>query len=408
MHRRTVLIGATLLIAPMTVLSTAAPASAESVEDSFGVATEMIVWLEPGADAADVARDHDVVLLHSLVASKGIHLYGSDLELDEGKIKKVFDKDERVRYAEPNYEGVSADGNRFHAWPRGSYRHGASGQSISPTDLQADIEALHTRATGAGVTIALLDTGVDADHAALVGHVDQGWDLIDDDADADDVAAGLDADGDSQIDEAWGHGTHLAGIMMQIAPDARVLSYRVLDSDGTGRAYAVAAAIFDAVDRGADVINLSFGVDHKSTSKMLKDAMKYAKEAEVIVVAAAGNDGDDEKRYPAASSDVISVGALDQNANRLATFANYGWVEVAAPGVDVMSTLPGDFVGSWSGSSMAAPFVSAQAALLLDAFDEEKPKKIAEAIRKSSRKLERGNKIKDGAVDIAASFAELD
>jgi subtilisin family serine protease len=127
------------------------------------------------------------------------------------------------------------------------------------------------------------------------------------------------------------------------------------------------------------------------------------------VVAAAGNDGLGNKRYPAAEKDVMAVGAHDRGAEQLAPFANHGdWVEVAAPGVGVLSALPGGGFGTWSGSSMAAPFVAGQAAVLAALAPDEKSKKIVDAIRKSSRKPGRGNKVKHGLIDILGSIDELD
>lgn len=396
--------------APTCVVSTnTAFADFGDIAPAPEIATEMIVWLEDGADPTDVAVANSVVLIETLVGRQNIHLFGSVESLDAGKVKKVFDKDDRVRYAEPNYEGASADGNRAHAWPAGPRPLVPDGTSFGGGPELLDLDHVHEMSTGAGVVVAILDTGIDADHEAFAGRVGAGWDFVDDDDDPDDERIGLDADADGMYDESWGHGTHIAGIVAQVAPDAEIVPYRVLDSEGYGQVFAVAAAIFDATDRGVDVINLSFGLDHQSRSKMLKDAMKYAKDADVIVVAAAGNDGRKDERYPAGEKDVMSVGALDQDAEEMATFANHGkWVEVAAPGVSVMSALPDGQFGTWSGSSMAAPFVAGQAALLIALAPDEKPKNVVNAIRKSSRKPDHGNKVKYGMIDILGSFDELD
>ncbi len=393
----------------VTMLIPTGPASAEQGgEGPYDIATEIIVWLEDGADPFAVAATNDVVLLDTLVGRQNIHLYGSTETLDEGKVKKAFDKDERVRYAEPNYEGASADGNRAHAWPLGPRPMTSNGVAFGTGLEPLRLDLAHQISTGEGTSVAILDTGIDADHEAFDGHVQTGWDFVDDDDDPDDERSGLDADGDGMADETWGHGTHVAGIVVQVAPDADIVPYRVLDSEGEGRVFAVAAAIFDATDREVDVINLSFGLDHQSKSKMLEDALKYAKDADVLVVAAAGNDGLDDKRYPAAEKDVMSVGALDLDAQEMASFANHGgWVEVAAPGVSVMSALPDGQFGIWSGSSMAAPFVTGQAALLIAVSTEQKPKKVINAIRKSSRKPGHGHKIKYGMIDLMSSFDEL-
>lgn len=390
----------------------ATPASADVVPDASAdtpIATEMIVWLEPGADPVDVAAANGVVLLRTLVGHRNIHLFGSVEPLDDKHVSKVFDKDDRVRYAEPNFEGASADGNRAHAWPL-PQRPSLAGWT--PVGLGIDalrLDVVHQTSTGAGAVVAILDTGIDIAHELFDGRARPGWDFVDDDPDPADERNGLDSDGDGMVDEAWGHGTHVAGIVAQVVPGAEIVGYRVLDSEGTGRVFAVAAAIFDATDRGVDVINLSFGLDHESKSKMLSDAVKHAKDHDVIVVAAAGNDGRGDKRFPAADKDVMSVGAQDRAGEQMASFANHGdWVEVAAPGVGVMSALPDGQYGSWSGSSMAAPFVTGQVALLAAIAPDAQPKKLVNAIRKSSRKPGMGYKIKHGLIDIMGSIGELD
>jgi subtilisin family serine protease len=400
--------------AALQLIAVAIPGTAGAEDKrSTVVLSQVIMWTENDADAVQVAHDNDVVILETLVGSSGIHLVGSTTEDKQSDLAKTLQKDERVRFAEPNYEGESADHDRFHAWWSDHGSDGDGANSVSGSFVAAgqtiDLTGAHAEATGAGVTVAVIDSGVDADHEQLRGRVTAGWDFVDDDDEPDDVAVNADTDGDGHVDEAWGHGTHVAGIVAQVAPDAEIWSYRVLNSNGSGTAYGVAAALFHATDRGVDVINLSFGLDQKYRSKVLKEALKYAKTQGVIVVAAAGNDGGKAKRYPAADKDVLAVGAADGDGAGLAAFANHGdWVEVAAPGIAVHSTLPNGGYGSWSGSSMAAPFVAGQAALLLDAAPDEKPKKIVEAIEKSSRKADHGNKFKHGVVDVEASLSEFD
>ena len=252
------------LLLPVGVLGSA---SSVAATDDAPTLTEIIVWLsddpDDHADHADheggeqfdiaqfdidaLAAEHGLVVLDSLVKAKGIYLLGAPADLDEKLIKKLFDKDDRIRYAEQNFEVGSADGYRLHAWPSGrSVDRGMGGRG----ELAIDVGDAHSHATGAGVDVAILDTGIDSTHPFLVDHVLPGWDFVDDDDDPADEAGGLDSDLDGLVDEAWGHGTHIGGIVAQIAPDARIMPYRVLDSDGVGHTYALAAAIFDAVDRG--------------------------------------------------------------------------------------------------------------------------------------------------------------
>lgn len=247
-------------------------------------------------------------------------------------------------------------------------------------------------ATGAGVRVAVLDTGVDATHPALVGHLDPGYDFVDGDADPSEQGTRLDA--------AFGHGTHVAGIIARIAPAARIIPMRVLDPQGGGDTWAIGEALLRAVDPdgnpatddGAHVINLSLGstgrtrwmdalahlaqcgvaaaddpVTDQSDAGYNADRERCSRSAGAVIVAAAGNDGSNSLRiYPAAEGayGLVSV-AAGRADGRLAGFSNSGnWIDLAAPGDALTSAVPGGGYGTWSGTSMAAPVVSATAALV--------------------------------------------
>ena len=223
----------------------------------------------------------------------------------------------------------------------------------------------HRRATGAGVIVAVLDTGIDFGHPLFEGKLEPGFDLVDPGTPPIDEANGIDDDGDGEVDEGYGHGTMTAGVVLAAAPEARILPIRVLDSDGRGSASRVAAGIYRAVDEGARVINLSLGTSTFSAS--LSEAVRYAYNRGVILVAAAGNDGEaDQVDFPGNDPFVISVSALRADGRR-ARFANgRRGNSVAAPGSDVIGPMP---VGTWgkgSGTSFAAALVSGGAALLVE------------------------------------------
>ncbi|HMQ56030.1 MAG TPA: S8 family serine peptidase, partial [Anaerolineae bacterium] len=192
------------------------------------------------------------------------------------------------------------------------------------------------------------------DHPALADRLVAGFDYLDDDATPDDTGDG----------EVRGHGTHVAGIIKLVAPEAKLMPVRVLDSYGYGNVFVIADAILWAAENGAGVINLSLGTARES--ELMSDII-----AEVIgsygtvIVAAAGNLSSSDPQYPAAlDEDILAVGAGDQNKNR-AEFSNYGdWLDVAAPGDKIYSTFPTSGYATWSGTSMSTPFVAGQAALL--------------------------------------------
>ncbi|KOT30038.1 serine protease [Streptomyces caelestis] len=267
---------------------------------------------------------------------------------------------------------------------------------------QWSLEAMHTeeawRTTkGAGVTVAVLDTGVEADHPDLDGNVLTGKDLV--------------GFGASEGDRAWArHGTAMAGIIaghghgpgnadgvMGIAPEAKILPVRVILEDGDpsraearkSRGNALAEGIRWAADHGADVINLSLGDDSASAHPEPGEdqAIQYALGKGVTVVASAGNGGEkgDHVSYPAAYPGVIAATAVDRYGTR-APFSTRRWyATVSAPGVDVIIADPDHKYYEGWGTSAAAAFVSGAAALVRAAHPDLAPAQIKRLLEDTAR-----------------------
>ena len=235
------------------------------------------------------------------------------------------------------------------------------------------LEAMHLpeawdRTTGSSNQIlAILDSGVDSSHPDLQGRLVPGYDFVNNDSDPSDD---------------FGHGTMVAGIAAAQTNNGRgvagatwqgmIMPVKVLDSHGSATDFDIAAGIHYAVDHGAGVINMSLG--GPGASDTLQQAVDYATSHNVVVVAAAGNDGGTADasvpHYPAACNGVIAVGATDASG-RLADFSSYGpWVSVLAPGVGIVSTeVPTasngySYYGSGDGTSFSSPLVAAVAVLL--------------------------------------------
>ncbi len=261
------------------------------------------------------------------------------------------------------------------------------------------------------VVIAVIDTGVDWDHPDLAaniwynpgeipgnetdddgnGFIDdhRGWDFVED---AEECVPPDDcSDRDNDPMDVQGHGTHVAGIAGAVTNNdegiagvtwgCKIMAVRAgyKDTDGNGKLEIDDAvdAIHYAVDNGAHVLNLSWGGRPKiipanpdDAFPLIKEAIVYAAQKGVIICAAAGNDGSKNEFWPAAYSDplVLAVGSTD-NDNQKASTSNYGdWVDVSAPGVDILSTCVGGSYCNKSGTSMATPHVAGLAGLLFSRF----------------------------------------
>lgn len=236
------------------------------------------------------------------------------------------------------------------------------------------LPAALARADGRGTVVAIMDTGVDAGHPLLAGSIASGgFDFVTGTADASDRNDGIDSDGDGVPNELVGHGTFVASMVHLVAPGARLLPVRVLDGDGNGRLWTLARGITHAVDRGVEVINVSIVSDYDSAA--VEAAIDEATALGIVVVASAGNCGNEERLFPAAKSNVLGVAATD-HVDRKAGFSNYGdQIDLAAPGASplqgtpvpansILGALPGGRYGAGSGTSFAAPIVAGVAALV--------------------------------------------
>ncbi|MFE7412673.1 type VII secretion-associated serine protease mycosin [Streptomyces laurentii] len=293
---------------------------------------------------------------------------------------------------------------------------------------QWGLEALHTGTVwqttrGEGVTVAVLDTGVDATHPDLEGSVLPGTDLI--------------GFGAARGDRAWArHGTAMAGIIaghghgpgggdgvLGVAPKVRILPVRVIlegsdkqrDKARKSRGTALAEGIRWATDHGADVINLSLGDDSESAHPDAGEdaAVQYALDKGVSVVASAGNGGEkgDHISFPAAYPGVIAVAAVDRYGTHAAFSTSRWYATVSAPGVDIVIADPDRRYYEGWGTSAAAAFASGAVALIRSAHPDLTPAQIKRLLVDTARSRPDGGRSDDkgyGTVDPAAAIKAAD
>ena len=314
---------------------------------------EVLVKFKHGASSEKVKS---LIARHNAVVEDKIS--GIDVDVlqigvgQELEKAKAFREEPLVEYAEPNYVAYALE------IPNDPYFWNQWGLTWTQTS-----DAWNTTHGNSGINISILDTGVDQSHQDLMSKITTNQNFT----------------RSKTADDRYGHGTHVAGIAAAVTNNGlgiagigwgcSLMNVKVLGDKGSGKYSWIANGIIWAADNGAKVINMSFGGSRSSDT--LKSAVDYAWNKGCVLTAAAGNNSDSTPLYPACYDNCIAVAASDRSDNR-ASFSNYGdWVDVAAPGVDIFSTLPDhknrtdqDYYGYMSGTSMAASHVAGMAGLV--------------------------------------------
>ncbi len=323
----------------------------------------VFVRLQPGASIASLNATYGTTLrAGDSIPSRNMYL----LDLPEGASESTFvdllAADPRVLRSDFNFYTI--DGN-----PNGTTRR--MYLSVPPADYDSDatpgvvgVPAAWTQSTGAGAIVAVLDTGVDSSHPLLAGRVLSGFNFLTNATGTLETLQNVDTSLNGEFDELYGHGTLVAGLVTRLAPDSRVLPVTVMDSDGMATIFRLSQGLFYALDRGAHVANVSMGME--TDPQLLREVISEVEAAGLIVVASAGNRANNNPDYPAGASNVGLLAITATNdADQRAAFSNYGtWVSLSAPGVDIVSPVPGGGYGIASGTSLSAPLVAGGAALV--------------------------------------------
>jgi thermitase len=333
-----------VVLLPMLLFSGTAFAALPEV-GSAG-AEELLIKFRPDVNPSEMAQIHRQQggQVKETIPSIGVQV----VTIPSGKAAekiKGYSANPKVLYAEANYLATAI------YTPDDAYFDKQWGLN----KIQAP-QAWDVTKGSSSIEIAILDTGVDLDHPDLTGK----------------IVESINFTSSATADDIYGHGTHVAGIaaastnngvgVAGLGYSSSIVNVKVLGDDGKGYYSWIAKGIIWAADNGAEVINLSLG--GSSASSTLEDAVNYAWNKGTIVVAAAGNNGSSSPFYPAYYLNTMAVAATDIN-DSLASWSNRGeWVDVAAPGVGIYSTLKDGGYGNKSGTSMASPYTSGLAALL--------------------------------------------
>jgi hypothetical protein len=390
----------------------------ESVEPGSNKETTVRTG-EDNGNASHYANDEIVVKFHSSLTEKQLLELRKELDLsvvrhtgktyvfrskkhETKQLKAYFVDKWKPEFVEPHYLYLTNEVNG------GSVNNG---NTFVPNDTlyseyQWNLPEIATE-NGWNVTrgstdviVAVVDTGVQSDHPDLIGRLVTGTNIVDPSRPPDDDV---------------GHGTHVAGIIAAEVNNnegvagmtwfTKIMPVKVLDSSGAGSTYSVAEGIIWATDHGAHIINMSLG--NYAEAQFLHDALKYAHDHGVVLVAASGNDNTDRPGYPAAYPEVIAVSATDQGEGR-AQYSNYGdYIDVAAPGTSIPSTYPGSRYAALSGTSMASPHVAALASLIRAANSKLTNDEVMEILRRTAKDLGTAGKDNDfgyGQIDVRAAL----
>jgi thermitase len=320
-----------ILVALVAALVPASAAAAAPRLDPRGLAVsgEAIVRFEPGTDPGERAAARDAA---GVELERTLQLPRAQVVSFDGPVRAALTRLERrgdVAYAQPNY--------RYEALappPNDTFFGSLWGLGANPG---VGALAAWDRTRGAGQVIAIVDSGIDLTHPDLADRLVPGFDFV---------------DGDANPDDYQFHGTHVAGTaaatagngigVAGVAPEASLMAVRVLDGNGGGTSSGVGSGIVYAAQQGADVINLSLG-GPGGGDQFLSDALAVARNFDAVVVAAAGNEGNNNDAQPHTpcalpGEHLICVAALTSGGT-LPGFSNFGatTVDLAAPGADILS-----------------------------------------------------------------------
>jgi thermitase len=390
--------------------STASNTQVQALSQRSGIKAlqgQSIVRLKPGVKPEIFAQLHGLRL--KMAIGLGMFVF------EGAKPFAALAQDPNALWAEPNYEIQlpSMQPRALTAVPPRQENPQLPNDPLLPAEygfaLTGTDKVWKTQPGRPDVIVAVVDSGLDGKHPELQGQWIEGFDFT----------QKVPAPGGAE--DGYGHGTHVAGIIgakanngqgiAGIAPGCKLMPVRIFNNFGHSEGGLSTTAILWAVDHGAKVINASWG--SPMLSEAAKAAYEYAIAKDVVFVAAVGNSGkEDTEYYPGASLEAIGVSAINAD-DRWASFSTFGdWVDLAAPGANVLSTYPmalGNGYKIMDGTSMAAPFVTAAAALVRSQYPDWNQAQVRAQLERTAKDVIMTGKDKYagwGRVDIARAVLE--
>jgi hypothetical protein len=399
----------------------------------------IVVELNPGAQIGNVTAVTGTTVRDSIPGSRYYLLEAppltstNDLQLLVAVIQqsphaRFAELDQRTWIPETSYCGIQGEASTQGCTTVGVLTGIAGAREFRSQDWLERIGARAAQNLPAPTEciVAVIDSGVDLTHPDLVGALySDGYDFVHHVPGAWDTANLVDDDHDGLVDEGFGHGTHVAGTILLVAPRARILPLKVVDDEGNGWGFDIAKAVWYASNSGARVINLSLGLN--KSSQVLTDALSRALAQGISVFASAGNTARAQVQFPGNMSNdassvftvppiyphgVVCVTAVD-DADRLAYFAAWGaLVDVSAPGTSICSTYPGGRYAWWSGTSMSCAIASGACALVRTVVPSGAGTPPAEGVVASAFPIDAWNpghagQLGHGRVDVMAAILSL-
>jgi subtilisin family serine protease len=280
---------------------------------------------------------------------------------------------------------------------RSSIRYSGHGSSVAAiydryatfsrnTNLWAQINFMPNRRKFVPITVGVVDTGVSPLQPDIRSNIIAGANFVNPSQTIDDMPQGLDTNGNGVFDEATGHGTMVAGLIVQMVPNTPLVIAKSADSDGIGSSWTVLQGVIYCVENGARLINISLGSSEPLAE--LEGVLGWVEESGALIISPIGNDASNTFLYPAGYPSVVCVTGLLPDSTK-APFSNWNTIaRVSAPATGILSAWWDGGTAVWSGTSLAAPLVVGATAAALAANPTKTPAEIRDAIEKSGTNID--------------------